>query len=107
DPGVLALTEHVDYWDYLGGRDPLASPVFTKRQRAYAAERGNASVFTPEIMVDGSTSIIGSRRGEILAAIEAARGDALLPVSLHRAGAALIAEIGSGPPAVATVWLAT
>src|SRR5262249_27344230 len=90
-----------------GWKDTLASPSFTKRQRAYAADRGNAGVFTPEMIIDGSRSVIGSRRNEVLAAIETAKNDAAISIALHREGKTLKAELGSGPAAVATVWLAT
>jgi hypothetical protein len=36
---VVALSLSVDYWDYLGWRDTLASAKFTERQRAYAKAR--------------------------------------------------------------------
>jgi hypothetical protein len=47
-PGVVAVSFHVDYWDYIGWRDTLASPAFTARQKAYAAAHGEANVYTPQ-----------------------------------------------------------
>src|SRR5580765_6853437 len=47
---VLALSMHVDYWDYIGWKDPFASPAMTARQRSYAASRGRGSLYTPQMM---------------------------------------------------------
>lgn len=44
---------HVDYWDYLGWKDIYASPRFTQRQRAYAAEWGGDTVYTPGFVLNG------------------------------------------------------
>ena len=52
-PGVLALTFHVDYWDYLGWKDTLAGPDFSQRQYDYAKARGDMDVFTPQMIVNG------------------------------------------------------
>ncbi len=46
DNNVLTMVMPVDYWDYLGWKDTLASPVNSQRQRAYAARRGDRSVYT-------------------------------------------------------------
>lgn len=69
---IVALSLHVDYWDYLGWSDVYASPAFTKRQAAYARRNGARSVYTPQMVVDGQAQVVGSRREEVLAAIEAA-----------------------------------
>ena len=41
DPSLVALSVPIDYWDYLGWKDTLASPVHSARQRAYARVRGD------------------------------------------------------------------
>ena len=43
------MSLNVDYWDYIGWRDTLASPTHTRRQRAYAAKRGDGRVYTPQM----------------------------------------------------------
>jgi hypothetical protein len=58
---VIALEEHVDYWDELGWRDPFSSPEWTRRQREYAAAFRNGSVYTPQMVVDGQAEFVGSR----------------------------------------------
>jgi len=48
DPSVVALSVPIDYWDYLGWKDTLASPGHSARQRAYAKVRGDREVYTPK-----------------------------------------------------------
>jgi hypothetical protein len=50
---VIPISFHVDYWNYLGWKDPYSSPVFTKRQHAYASEWNTTTVYTPEFVLDG------------------------------------------------------
>ena len=69
---VLALGYHVDYWDYIGWADPFASRESTMRQRLYGRAFDLRSVFTPQMVVDGAVSVVGSRRREVTRAIEAA-----------------------------------
>lgn len=65
-PDVIALGLHVDYWDYLGWRDSFAKPANTRRQRDYVARLGGRTVFTPQIVVDGAASVVGSRRQAVI-----------------------------------------
>jgi hypothetical protein len=44
---------HVDYWDRLGWKDRFAQPEWTQRQRAYANQWRNSSVYTPGFVLDG------------------------------------------------------
>lgn len=69
---VIALSLHVDYWDYLGWSDPFASPEMTQRQRSYAVAHNARSVFTPQMMIQGEVSAVGHRRDDVVTAIEAA-----------------------------------
>lgn len=73
---VLALEEHVDYWDQLGWKDPFSSPESTQRQENYAARFANGSVYTPQMVVNGRTEFVGSREGEARRVIEEATGKA-------------------------------
>jgi hypothetical protein len=60
---VIALEEHVDYWDDLGWRDPYSSHEWTERQQRYADTFRQGSVYTPQMVVDGRAEFVGSREG--------------------------------------------
>ena len=66
---VIVLALHVDYWDYIGWKDEFADPDFTKRQRGYAIEGGRRSVYTPQMIVNGTTDIVGARPMQLSKAI--------------------------------------
>ena len=73
---VVALTMPVDYWDYLGWKDTLASHDFTLRQRAYSEVRGDRNVYTPQVVIDGLIHAVGSNSPDIETAISQARDKA-------------------------------
>src|ERR1700735_1107628 len=56
---VIALSEHVDYWDRLGWKDPYSSSIFTERQGSYVTQFGLATGFTPQMVVDGESQFTG------------------------------------------------
>ncbi len=58
---IIALEEHVDYWDQQGWKDPFSSSGWTARQYGYAGALGNGNPFTPEMVVDGAAGFVGSR----------------------------------------------
>ena len=64
-PGVIALSFHVDYWNYLGWRDPYSSTEATQRQQTYASAMRRRTVYTPQMVVDGTLEGIGSYTGVI------------------------------------------
>jgi hypothetical protein len=74
-PDVLALSFHVDYWDRLGWKDPFSSRAATDRQSRYAKLLKLATVYTPQIVVDGKWEAVGSDRSDVERAIERARRD--------------------------------
>ena len=57
---ILALAFHVDYWDYLGWRDSFSSSAFSDRQRMYAESMQLSGVYTPQILINGTTQLVGS-----------------------------------------------
>ncbi|MCY4033141.1 MAG: DUF1223 domain-containing protein [Hyphomicrobiales bacterium] len=70
---VLLISLPVDYWDYLGWKDTLASPAFTNRQRSYASVQGKTRVYTPQMVVDGQVDTVGSRENVVRRIIERRR----------------------------------
>lgn len=106
---VLALSLPVTYWDMLGWKDTLASEDNTRRQKAYAAAMRHGGVYTPEIVVDGVTDVVGSREAQVDAAIDARRVDMRdVPVTLSVSRTALHVAIGTLSEKNvddATVWL--
>lgn len=68
-PGVIALTYGVDYWDYLGWTDTFARPEFVQRQRAYRAALRQRGVSTPQVVIDGRRQVSGARSVELETAI--------------------------------------
>ena len=105
---VIALSFHVDYWDYLGWRDTFASPEHTARQRAYRDAFDASVIYTPQLVVDGRRSVPAIHRDAVLAAVEAARapGD---PEPIRIAGEAGMLEARlapAGDPRPCTVWIA-
>lgn len=79
---VLALAFHVDYWDYIGWKDPFASPEFTRRQRDYQGSLGTRVVYTPQMVIDGQIDAVGSHRGEVRDAIVQAAMHPKIPITI-------------------------
>lgn len=71
DLAVYVLSFHVDYWNRLGWSDPYSSDGFSKRQRQYASSVGSRRVYTPQMIVSGTTEFVGSNKAKAYAAINA------------------------------------
>jgi hypothetical protein len=111
-PDVIAMSLPVTYWDMLGWKDTLASEANTRRQKAYAAAMGHGAVYTPQIIVDGVSDVVGSREAAVQAAIETDGHEAEgsdVAVSLHETPQELQIGVGASADrsqkAPATVWL--
>jgi hypothetical protein len=94
---VLALAFHVTYWDRLGWKDPFSMEAATDRQAVYGRRFGDGS-YTPEIVVDGVSSAVGSDRSEVGPAIENAKrqGRTAASVNVTRNGDQVSIEVGAG-----------
>jgi hypothetical protein len=92
-PGVqiIALEEHVDYWDHLGWKDPFSSSTFTERQNDYARKFGNSGTYTPQMIVDGQMEVVGSRSREAREIIQKAAAQPKLAIELST-----VASSGAG-----------
>ncbi|GIJ40374.1 DUF1223 domain-containing protein [Micromonospora andamanensis] len=80
---VYTLGFHVDYWDHLGWPDPYADGAYTRRQEDYARAFGSGGLYTPQMIVNGTTDFVGSDRRQASEAIESALATAAItPLSL-------------------------
>lgn len=109
EPGVIALTYAVDYWDYLGWEDTFARPEFEARQRAYQSAMRLRNVYTPQVVIDGRRQVSGAEAPAMEAAVHEEAERRVFPpeVEFRETGDAV--GIGSGrPPAGgAEVWAVT
>jgi len=111
---VLALGFHVDYWNYIGWTDPYSLKIATERQRDYARRMNLDSVFTPQMVINGTSQGVGSDRDQIEGLI---RGAMTAPAPqppltiAYDTGGGLAIHIGAAPGGTvvagkpATVWL--
>jgi hypothetical protein len=65
----IVLSYHVDYWDRLGWKDPFSKSAYSQRQRQYAEHLNLESVYTPQIVVNGTTEFVGSNKSALWNAI--------------------------------------
>ncbi|MGH7027675.1 DUF1223 domain-containing protein [Brevundimonas sp.] len=98
EPGVIALTYGVDYWDYLGWSDTFARPEFAARQQAYRQAMRLRNVSTPQVVVDGRRHLSGARPPELQAAIEAGAADRQWPPEIEFRETGDRVGVGSGRP---------
>jgi hypothetical protein len=82
---VIVLSEHVDYWDDIGWRDPFSSHAYSERQNDYAGHFGSGTIYTPQMVVDGRIQFVGSDERGALRAIESAAHAQKIPVTLSAA----------------------
>ena len=97
-PDLLVLSWQVTYWDHLGWRDTFGDPAFTRRQQDYAAAFGRREVFTPEVVVNGRSDVVGDDRAQLDGLIRQADRGAGGPV-IALAGDR-VTVTGAGPGAV-------
>lgn len=103
---VVALAYHVDYWDYVGWKDTFGESGNSDRQRAYAQSWNSSRIYTPQMVVNGTKGVVGSRRGEVDGAID--RASLPLPIDVVTDGDML--KIAIPPDRTlkdAVVWLVT
>src|SRR5262249_33021120 len=113
---VIALEEHIDYWDELGWKDPFSSHDWTVRQYNYAGVLGNGNPYTPQMVVDGTAEFSGSRAQQAQRSIAEAAALAKTEVTLSQGTASkpgtenFSVRVGKLSPSAkggaAEVWLA-
>lgn len=106
-PDIVALAYHVDYWDYIGWTDTFGAKSNTQRQRDYANAWNSNRIYTPELVVNGSEGLVGSREGEVQAAI--GKAALAVPVMLKPDDHGMLAVDIAPDPGLkeASVWLIT
>jgi hypothetical protein len=87
-PGVtvVGLSEHVDYWNSLGWKDPFSDALFTQRQEDYASVVARGRVYTPQMVVGGSVDVLGSDERAARAAVARAAAEPHGTLRLTRRG---------------------
>jgi hypothetical protein len=101
---LIVLSEHVTYWNSDGWKDPFSSQDITDRQNAYGKQFKLASVFTPQMVVDGESQFTGNDTHSLQESVEKARTEPTIPVKLSstidpsgKIKAHVEASGGSGP----------
>src|ERR1700693_5422803 len=79
---LIVLSEHVDYWNDIGWKDPYSSHEYSERQSAYAARFGRRSVYTPQMVIDGHFELVGSDERRAIQAVENDTKFVKVPLSL-------------------------
>lgn len=93
---VFVLSEHVDYWNRLGWRDPFSTRGFSERQSSYADAFKNNGVYTPQMVVDGHAEFVGSDGSKAREAIMAAANEPKAHIEVT-AGDKLIVNVDKVP----------
>lgn len=101
---IVVLSEHVDYWNYIGWRDPFSSARFSRRQQSYGTRFRLNSVYTPQMVIDGEIEVLGSDPPRVKAAIETAARRPKRAIALTVGDGSARVEIDAAPRA--DVWLA-
>jgi hypothetical protein len=79
---LIVLSEHVDYWNDIGWKDPYSSHEYSERQSAYAARFGRSGIYTPQMVVDGHSELVGSDERGAIKAVENESRFVKVPLSL-------------------------
>lgn len=106
EPGIIALTYAVDYWDYLGWPDTFARPEFAERQRAYQTALRLRNVYTPQVVIDGRRQVSGAEQSAVLEAVDEEAARRVFPPQVQFRENRDAVGVGSGrpPQGGADVW---
>lgn len=108
---VVALSFSIDYWDYVGWRDTLATRENTLRQQGYEKTLPSHRVYTPQMVIDGVRDVVGNQRKQVLDGVDRRVKEATgkkVPIALSQSGDTVQVRIGASPAlkTSGTVWLA-
>lgn len=109
EPGVIALTYAVGYWDYLGWPDTFAKPEFAQRQRAYQSAMRLRNVYTPQVVIDGRRQVSGAEAPAVQSAVDEEAARRVFPpqVEFRESGDRVGVGSGRAPVGGAEVWAVT
>ena len=97
--GVIALSLHVDYWDYIGWADSFAQARFTERQKSYARAVGSRMIYTPQMIIGGAERIEGNTPDAVVKAIgKHMAWNSPVTLAIARDGARLTISASADPP---------
>jgi hypothetical protein len=113
---IIALEEHVDYWDRQGWVDPFSSGQWTQRQQAYAFGFGDHGIYTPELVVNGRSGFVGSNERSAYRAVAGAVAESRTDISVsllksekndHQQLKVAVGKLqGAQQDDIAEIWLA-
>ncbi len=95
---IIALSEHVDYWNDIGWRDPFSSSLFTSRQQRYASALRGRGIYTPQMIVDGAEEFVGSDPFHAADTIARAARKPKMRVQMQCDGASVLIGVDGIPP---------
>ena len=104
-PDLLTLSFGVTYWDQLGWKDTFGSPRYTARQWDYAHAFRRGQVFTPQIVVNGHSDVVGQDRRELEDLIRREGPLAGPDIHLNKESVDVAARGGAKADAKADIWL--
>lgn len=93
---IIVLSEHVDYWDHDGWKDPFSSEAITDRQKSYVNNLGLRDVYTPQIILDGDTELRPADAQKASQILAKAAGTQMIPLRIDGA------TVGAGSPPALT-----
>ena len=82
---LIVLSEHVDYWDHDGWKDPNSSPDITQRQIAYVKELHLKEPYTPQIIVDGTSELRANNQQQASSVLQQAAAQPTVPIQIDEA----------------------
>ncbi len=83
---IIVLSEHVDYWNHDGWKDPYSSAAWSERQSGYAKALGFSDVYTPQLLINGSVELPRANQQQMTQALEKAASAANVAIKLNSLG---------------------
>ena len=78
----IVLSEHVDYWNHIGWKDPYSAAAYSERQNAYCRHLNLDGAYTPQVVVDGTLEFVGSNAEQARNAFDKAAANPKIPMKI-------------------------